>query len=194
VKQAKQMGFRAARGFRKLGMGVALAMALGVAAHAQPGPPGPPPGFGGPGGPGMGMGIELNPRMFKQLNLTPDQERKLKEDRLASQKKKIQLFGEKATLELDLKNVLDTYPVKKADALKIADKIADVDKRITLQRVETLSTLLGYLTPEQHAKLMDLQEEWKEKRKAWKEEMQKEHPEFKGGKRWKDKDGKGDDE
>jgi Spy/CpxP family protein refolding chaperone len=182
------MRLRAARGFRMLGMGAALLLALGAAAQAQPGGP------GGPGGPGMGMGVEFNPRMFKELNLTPDQERKLKEDRLAAQKKKIQLFSEKAMLELDLKNVLGTYPVKKADALKIADKIADVDKRITLQRVETLSTLLGYLTPEQHAKLMDLQEEWKEKRKAWKEEMQKEHPEFKGGKRWKDKDGKGDDE
>jgi Spy/CpxP family protein refolding chaperone len=185
------MGLRTARGFRKLGMGAALALALAAAAHAQPGGPG---GLGGPGGPGMGMGMEFNPSMFRELNLTPDQERELKEDRLAAQKKKIQLFSEKAMLELDLKNVLGTYPVKKADALKIAEKIADVDKRITLQRVETLSTLLGYLTPEQHAKLMDLQEEWKEKRKAWKEEMQKEHPEFRGGKRWKDKDGKGDDE
>jgi Spy/CpxP family protein refolding chaperone len=170
-------------------MAVALALALSLAAHAQPGDfhDGP----GGPGGQGDhgGIGMAFNPHMMHELHLSPDQERKLKEDRLAAQKKKIQLHSEKAMLELDLKNILSTYPVKKADAMKLADKIADVEKRMTLQKVENMTQLLGSLTAEQHAKLMELQDEFIEKRKAWKEEMQSERRQFKKGTEGKDDKG-----
>ena len=142
-----------------------------------------------------GMGMEIHPRMLRELHLSPDQEKKLKEDRLAFKKRKIQLFGEKASLELDLKNVLSTYPVRKPDALKLAEKIADVDKRMTMQKTEYMAQLLGSLTAEQHAKLVDFQEEWMEKRKAWKEEMQKDHSQFRHDGHGKEgKDGKGEDE
>jgi len=116
----------------------------------------------------------LSPRMLHDLNLSADQEKKLKEIHLAAEKKKIQLHGEKASLELDLKNVLSTYPVDKTEALRLAEKIADVDKRMTLHRVETLTQVLGNLTADQHAKLMAMQDEWMEKRRAWSEEWRKE--------------------
>lgn len=175
---------RTHRGFRMLGMGFALALAFSLPAAAQPGEG---PGredherHGGHGG--HGMGFEFNPRMMRELKLSPDQVSKLKADRLEAQKQKIKLFGEKATLELDLKNVLGTYPVDKAAAVKLAEKIADVDKRMTLQKVETLTRLLGSLTAEQHAKLLALQEEWIEKRKTWKAEMQRERKQYRDGKR-----------
>ena len=191
MKQSNGIVVRSKRGILKLGLGAALVAALSAGAYAQPGEGGGPGGPGGQGGPGMGM-MEFNPHMLRELHLAPDQERKLKEDRLASQKKKIQLFAEKAGLELDLKSVLSTYPVKKADALKLADKIADVEKRMTVQKVENITQLLGSLTAEQHAKLMEIQDEWMEKRKAWREEMEKDHHQFKRGK--EGKDGKGDDD
>jgi Spy/CpxP family protein refolding chaperone len=193
VKHIDDDTIRAGRGWRALGMGAALALAMGLSTQAQP--PGFPGGHEGPGGHGggMGMGMDFNPRMLRELHLAPDQERKLKEDRLAFQKKKIQLYGEKAALELDLKNIFSTYPVKRADALKLADKIADVEKRLTILRVDGMAQLLGGLTAEQHSKLIDLQDEWMEKRKAWREEMDKDRKSFRDHRDGKDKDGKGEE-
>ena len=161
---------------RRAGVGMGLALALGLSAGAQPGP-----GPGGPGGPGMGheghggpgMDIFLSPRMLHDLNLSADQEKKLKDIHLAAEKKKIQLHSEKATFELDLKSVLSAYPVNKSEAMRLAEKIADVDKRMTLHRVETLTQVLGNLTADQHAKFSALQDEWMEKRRAWREEWRK---------------------
>jgi Spy/CpxP family protein refolding chaperone len=178
------------RWMRRLAASAVLAAALALSVQAQPGdfhegPQGRGPG----GGPGMsmGMGMDFNPRMLRDLKLNPDQEKKLKDGRLAFQKKKIQLHGEKAVLELDLKNVLSTYPVNKAEAFKIADKIAEVDKKMMSLKIESMVQLLSGLTAEQHAKLMDLQEEWHEKRKAWMDEMRKDKKEGRG----RDGDGKG---
>jgi Spy/CpxP family protein refolding chaperone len=171
--------------WRRAGAGMGLALALALSAAAQPGPG---PGGMGPGGHEEGgVGMFLSPRMFRDLNLSPDQEKKLKDIHLAAEKKKIQLHGEKATLELDLKNVLSTYPVNKSEATSLAEKIADVDKRITLHRVETLTQVLNSLTADQHAKLMALQEDWMEKRRAWREEWRKDRFDRRGGK----DDGKG---
>jgi Spy/CpxP family protein refolding chaperone len=116
----------------------------------------------------------LTTRMLHELGLSADQEKKLREIHLAAGKKKIQLHAEKATLELDLRNVFATYPVDKSAAVNLAGKIADVDKRMILHRVETLSQVLGALTAEQHAKLLSMQEEWREKRRAWRDEFRKE--------------------
>jgi Spy/CpxP family protein refolding chaperone len=172
----------ASGGMRRWGLGAVLALALAFTAggvRAQPGEPGPGPG--GPGGPGGGGGMAFNPRLLRELHLSADQEKKLKEGRLAAQKKKIQLHGEKAVLELDLKNILSTYPVNKAEALKLVDKIAEVDKKMLALRVESMVQMLSGLTSEQHAKLMGLQEEWQEKRKAWMDEFRKDRQDGKDG-------------
>jgi len=145
-------------------------------AWAQPGGPeghggghGHGRGKGGPGGPG---GIDfLHPGMLKDLGLSEEQQKRFKDQKLALQKKKIQIHSEKAVLELDLQNVLSTAPVKEAEALKIAEKIAEADKKALLLRVESMSRFLAGLTPEQHRKVMERQAEMREKRKAWREEM-----------------------
>lgn len=173
--------------WRRAGAGTGLALALALSAAAQPGPMPGGPGMGPEGHGGAGMEMFLSPRMLHDLSLSADQEKKLKDIHLAAEKKKIQLHGEKATLELDLKSALSAYPVNKSEALRLADKIADVDKRMTLHRVETLTQVLGNLTADQHAKLMAMQDEWMEKRRAWREEWRKERIE---GRR-DGKDGKG---
>jgi Spy/CpxP family protein refolding chaperone len=158
---------------RRAGVGMGLALALVLSTEAQAGPGPGAPGMGRDGHGGSGMEMFLSPRMLHGLNLSADQEKKLKDIHLGAEKKKIQLHSEKATLELDLKHVLSTYPVNKPEAMRLADKIADVDKRMTLHRVETLTQVLGNLTSDQHAKLSALQDEWMEKRRAWREELRK---------------------
>lgn len=159
---------------------ILIMMTAALAAWAQPGGPdghggghgrgkGGPGMPGGPGGPG-GMDF-LHPGMLKDLGLSEDQQKRFKEQNLALRKKKIQIHSEKAILELDLQNVLSTSPVKEAEALKIAEKIAEADKKALLLRVETMSRFLAGLTPEQHRKVMERQAEMREKRKAWREEM-----------------------
>lgn len=157
-----------------IGLAVALMMGMPAQAQSAPGPGGPGRGehgdHGGPDGGGMEM---LSPHMLRELHLSADQEKKLKDARVAAQKKKIQLHADKATLELDLKTLLGTFPVNKPEALKLAEKIADVDKRMTLLKVETMTTVLAGLTVEQHAKLQAMQDEWMEKRRVWRDEMRK---------------------
>ncbi len=162
-------------------IGVALLL-VAATAHGSPGGEGkgfPPDEGRGP----IGEIERINPHMLKELKLSADQEKKLKETRLVGQKKKIQLFAEKATLELDLKNILTTYPINKPEAMKLAEKIAEVEKRMTVMRVDMLTTLLGGLTAEQHAKLQQVQEEWSEKRRAWRDEMRNSGGERHEGKR-----------
>ena len=170
MKDVNAMMSGRTRGMRTLGAATVLVLALALASHGEPG----------------GSAMDFNPRMLRELSLSPDQQKKLKETRLAAEKRKIQLHGDKAIVELDLKNVLGTFPVNKAEALKFAEKISDVDKKLLLLKVETMSQLMTGLTAEQHAKLMSLQAEWQDKRKAWKEEMHTDRMDGKGG-----KDGKG---
>lgn len=153
---------------------ILILLTAALAAWAQPGGPdghggGHGRGKGGYGGPG---GFDfLHPGMLKELGLSEEQQKRFKEQKLALRKKKIQIQSEKAILELDLHNILSTAPVKEAEALRIAEKIAEADKKALLLRVEAMSRFLAGLTPEQHQKVMERQAELREKRKTWREEM-----------------------
>lgn len=131
---------------------------------------------------GMGMGMmgPMSPHLLRDLKLTPEQEKKFKDQRLEVEKKKIQLHADRAMLELDLRNVLSTYPVNQGEAMKIGEKISDLEKKGVLLKVEAWSRFLSGLTAEQHRKLMDAQEEFRERQKAW-HEMQGHHDEWEGG-------------
>lgn len=155
---------------------VKMILVAAALAGAEPGERGGP-GHDGPRYEGMGPGPGgmdfLHPKMLKELGLSEDQQKKIKDQKLAFQKRKIQLQSEKSILELDLQNVFSTAPVKEAEALKVAEKIAEVDKKLLLMRVEGMGRFLAGLTPEQHRKVMEHQAEMREKRKAWREEMRK---------------------
>jgi Spy/CpxP family protein refolding chaperone len=115
----------------------------------------------------------LHPWILKDLGLSEEQRTKLKEQRLEARKKRIQIQAEKATLELELQNVLATHPVREAEAAKVADRIADLDRKALQLKVETMSRFLAGLNPEQHRKVIEHQEEMREKRRTWREEMRK---------------------
>lgn len=120
----------------------------------------------------------LHPRILKDLGLSEDQRIKLRQQHLEARKKRIQIQAEKSTLELELQNVLATHPVREAEAAKVAERIADLDRKALLLKVETMSSFLAGLNPEQHRKVIEHQEEMREKRRTWREEM---HKGFSGG-------------
>ncbi len=176
-----QPNFPIGRGMRNSFARAALmGLALAVWAGAQPGEMRDGPPHDGP--PGMEMMI---PRLMRELNLPPEQQQKLKEAHLALQKRKIQLQSDKAILELDLKNVFSTYPVNQSEAMKIGEKIADVERKLTLLKVEAMGKFLAGLTADQHRKVQEIQADLMEKRRAWSEEFHH------GRKDWKadDRDG-----
>lgn len=146
---------------------LALSLAVSAAPPAGSGGPGDGPGrHGGKKGSGMGM---FSPKMLAELKLTPDQEKSLKEGHADFKKKKTALYEEKAKLETDLKALFSAYPVNNAEVMKTGEKVADVERRITLLRIESMSRLLSGLTPEQHKKFQELKAKWKEKHKGWRD-------------------------
>jgi Spy/CpxP family protein refolding chaperone len=168
---------------RLLYQGIMLSLALGSWVGAQPseGPDGrlengrqfgpPPEGHrGGPGGPGI---ESVNPQLLRELNLSSEQQRKMKDVNLTSQKRKIQLQSEKAIAELDLKNILSTFPVNVTEAMKLGEKVADVERKLIMLKVEAWSQFLVSLTAEQHKKLMEIRENLKEKRNTMREAFKK---------------------
>lgn len=147
----------------------ALALSLAVSAAPPPVGEGPGDGPGRHGGkPEGGMGL-FSPRMLAELKLTPDQEKRLKEGQAEFKKKKTGLREEKAKLETDLKALFSAYPVNSGEVMKTGEKIADVERRITLLRIEYMSRLHSGLTQEQHGKFQEMKAKWKEKHGAWKD-------------------------
>ena len=135
----------------------------------------------GRGGPSedreAGSGMEVfSPRLLREIGLTESQQKTLRDYHLSAEKQRIQIRSEKALLELDLKNVLDVYPVKEEEARKIGGKIADLEKKLYILKVESWGHFLASLTAEQHKKAVDFQSEMREKRRAWREEMHKGRP------------------
>ena len=151
--------------------GAIVALGLAVWVSAQP------PGGGGEGRHDGGVAPmeTVSPRLMRDLHLTADQEKKMKESRLLVQKKQIQMRSDKAMLELDLKNVLSTYPVNMTEAMKLGEKVADIEHKTIMLKVESWGGFLASLTAEQHRKLMDIQADLKEKRKAWRDDSGKDH-------------------
>lgn len=158
---------------------VAMSQSSGSSGAPVGGSGGPPEGSDGPAG-NPGPGIEaLHPKLLRELNLTPEQQKKFKAARLAVQKQKIQLQSEKAISELDLKNALTAYPVNKEEAMKAGEKVADADRKLTLLKVESWSQFQAGLTAEQHHKLMDIQADLHARRKAWREDFKNQRRESK---------------
>ncbi len=119
----------------------------------------------------------ITPGLIDELKLTPDQKQGLRESYLQNQKKKIQLQSEKAMLELDLKNVLSSDPINKAEAARVGEKIGDAEKRMTQLKVESWTQFLTRLSPDQHRKVLEFQARHREMRMERKEQMRKENRE-----------------
>lgn len=125
--------------------------------HAQPGnfPPG-----------GEGMPEMIRPQMMKALNLTSEQRNKIRNFRMAREKKAIQLHSEKAMAEVDLMKIMQTYPVHTTELVKQGEKISTLEKQMHQMRLESLGFLLELLTPDQHQKFMEMHDDMRDHRRA----------------------------
>lgn len=104
-------------------------------------------------------------RIFKELNLTPEQEKKLEENR-KSQYEEIRnlhkaLRDKQDKLQQELKNPAVT-PAKVAPLVK---EIKSLQGQLIDIRIKGIFAVKAILTPEQFAKFQQVTERWRERRK-----------------------------
>lgn len=147
-----------------MALAMVLAGALGAYAETPAAPPAGGPGHpqieapgGGPGGgPHMGEmeeGMGFGPWIMKDLSLTDDQVKKLKEDRATRGKATNLLKAEMKNLHIDLFAEVgkDQPDMSKVD--KLAQQIGGVHAKLVSDRVKGAIYLRSLLTPEQRKKL-----------------------------------------
>lgn len=107
----------------------------------------------------------LRPGMMKELNLTSEQRRKIREYRINHEKQAIQWHSDKAMAEIDLMKIMQAYPVHTADLVKQGEKIHAIERQLHQMRMEGLGFFLEQLTPEQHQKFIELHEDMRQRRR-----------------------------
>jgi Spy/CpxP family protein refolding chaperone len=125
------------------------------------------PGMG-PGGMGRGMGrsmrgmhrgMGLGPRMIRELNLTPEQQEKMKAAREREQRKAIQTRADIQLARLDLRKLMQAdKPDQKAIDAQI-DRISGLRTSLEKSHVATMIEFRASLTPDQQRKLKELREQ-----------------------------------
>jgi Spy/CpxP family protein refolding chaperone len=130
------------------------------------------PDAGGPGmgpgargmGPGMGRGGRFmhrggfGPMLARELDLTPEQQDKMKASRDREERKAIQARADIQLARLDLRKLMEAdKPDSKAIEAQI-DKIAGLRAGLEKSHVATMLDFRASLTPEQQKKLRDLRE------------------------------------
>ena len=131
-------------------------------------PDGGGPGMG-PGAPGMGRGMwrggrdmhrgGFGPMMTRELNLTPEQQDKMKAARDREQRKAIQARADIQLAQLDLRKLMEAdKPDSKAIEAQV-DKIAGLRAGLQKSHIATMLEFRASLTPDQQKKLRELREQ-----------------------------------
>ena len=107
----------------------------------------------GPEGPGGPEAIKTGPQIMANLDLTADQVRQLKKERIKSQKQMIKLRAELETLQVDLRSETgkDEPNLSKVDIL--AGQIGELRGKMIAARTKSVIYLRSILTPEQKRKM-----------------------------------------
>jgi Spy/CpxP family protein refolding chaperone len=122
---------------------------LGGAAVWAAEPAAPPPA-----GPAVGRDAgPMGPVWIHELNLTPEQIAKLRQDRLQDRREMIKVQAELETQQLDLQEALLQDKPDLDVIEKISDRIGGIHGRMVLGRAKALIFLRSVLTPEQKQKL-----------------------------------------
>lgn len=87
--------------------------------------------------------------MMAELNLTAQQKEKLQADRVAREKKMIQLRAEEKTLKVDLRTAEKSAAPDIAKIEKLAAKIGEVHAKLIVEQAKGRAYFVGLLTPEQ---------------------------------------------
>jgi Spy/CpxP family protein refolding chaperone len=103
---------------------------------------------------------------LKELNLTPEQQKKLEENRKVQAEKTSQLRTATWEKEKELQQVLKDPAVTKAKVEPLVNEIKSLQAQLIDQRVSGIFAVKEILSPEQIAKFNQLMEKRKEGRKG----------------------------
>ncbi len=99
----------------------------------------------------------LNPRLIRALELTEAQRMSLSERRSATEQKRSELKAEKSRAEKDMKEALAALPLDKKRIKEISERILLNQRRFSELRLEGVVFFVELLTPQQHAKFVEMQ-------------------------------------
>ena len=111
----------------------------------------------GPEGQGGPEAIKAGPQIMANLDLTADQVKQLKEERIKKQKQMIKLRAELETLLVDLRSEASKDEADLSRVEILANHIGELRGKMTAARIKSVIYLRSILTPEQKRK-MDLME------------------------------------
>ncbi|MCX5703207.1 MAG: Spy/CpxP family protein refolding chaperone [Candidatus Omnitrophica bacterium] len=115
----------------------------------------------------------LKEGIYKELNLTPEQQKKLEANRKAQREKTSQLRTAMREKEKILQQALKDPVVTKVKVEPLVNEIKSLQAQLIDQRVSSIFAVREILTPEQLAKFNQLMEKRKEGRKGRLQEWQK---------------------
>ena len=132
----------------KGGMGCGMGMGAGMGPGAGMGC-----GMGMGAGMGCGMGMGCDPGALKGLDLTPEQQRKVKDIHERLQRKHIQADADMRLARMDLQKLLHSDSPERAKIEAQIDRVADMEAAMQKAHVATHLEMRALLTPEQLKRL-----------------------------------------
>ena len=101
------------------------------------------------------LAVNLVYAMDKDLNLTPQQQQKLQNNRKAQRERMSQLLGQMKEKQQLLRQELQKPSVTKASLAPILAEIKSLQAQLIDSRIEGILAVKGILTPEQFAKFQE---------------------------------------
>ena len=120
-------------------------------------------------------GEKVKEGIYKELNLTPEQQAKLEENRKAHREKTTQLRTAMMEKEKQMQQALKDPAATRATIEPLVNEIKSLQGQLIDQRVSGIFAVKEILTPEQVAQLHQIMEKRKENRKGNLQEGQKKH-------------------
>jgi len=111
-------------------------------------------------------GGRLKEGIYKELNLTPEQQKKLEENRKAQREKTSQLHTAMRGKEKELQQALKDPAITRAKVEPFVNEIKSLQAQLIDQRISGIFAVKEILTPEQIARFNQLMEKRKEGRKG----------------------------
>ncbi len=105
---------------------------------------------------GSPFGIWQNSQAVKDLGLSADQVKQLKEAEFASREKQLPLQAELDSLRLKMDQAFAAEPVDEKAVVELTEKISAVKGKLAVQRTEAKLAMKKILTPEQLDKMQSM--------------------------------------
>lgn len=112
-------------------------------------------------------------RITKELKLTPEQEERLKQNRIAQHEQMKELHTAMKEQMSELKKEIGKPEINKAALEAIAQELKSLQAELVDQRIAGILTVKEVLTPEQFAKFQKMTLEKAKKRRGWLEKKHK---------------------